>query len=292
MRAKALLSTAILAALFGSASPAAIAIPDQPSKLDVGAACDTDAQCSTTYCSFTFPLGGLYNDRTKVCRKMPATGPCTSSDQCATGNCDQATGTCAFDPRPNGQCEQNIDCLSGLCSDVQQCADPPHTPCDPLNSNCGVAYCDDTYISAYLDPYCSLLPDGARCWASWQCQSGQCGDNPRGLQCGLSLQADGTLLRAERCFEAKFCIPSTIGSACSSNGDCGDLYCNANTGRCGLAPVRSHGPGPALCDSHMYGMEPYGRRRLDSQCAALPAGSPCTHDGMCGSESCNLASGT
>ncbi|KAK0518060.1 hypothetical protein OC835_007965, partial [Tilletia horrida] len=274
MNTRTLVSAAILAALFGSASPAAIAIPDQPSKLDVGAACDTDAQCSTAYCSFFFPLGNIYNDVTKVCRRMPATGPCTSSDQCATGNCDQATGTCAFDPRPNGRCEQDIDCLSGSCSLDQTCFAPPGAPCGSSDVSCSNSLCTPPGPGPtdQQGAVCGLLPDGSRCASASQCQSGQCGDNPRGLQCGLSLQADGTLLRAERCFEAKYCIPSTFGSACSSNGDCGDLYCNAETGRCGLAPVRSRGPGPALCDSHMYGMAPYGRHRTDAKCVALPAG--------------------
>ncbi|KAK0545736.1 hypothetical protein OC844_007320 [Tilletia horrida] len=295
MHQRRLLSAAFLAAA-SLVWPAAAIIKTPDIRLDVGAACDTDAQCSTGFCSFPTPLGTIFNDMTKVCRKMPFSGPCTLSAQCSSGNCNSATGTCDYDPLPNGPCEEDIDCLSGACSLDQTCFAPPGASCSNPDLSCGNADCippparpgpsDDVSI-------CGLLPAGSRCSTASQCQSGRCGDDPASVQCGLSLQADGTLLRSERCFAAKYCLWAQSGNSCTSSDECGNLLCDPATSRCGLVPSNmADASSTSTCDSHMWAVAPYGTGRRDYKCAAFPAGTPCTRDGVCGSKSCDLATGT
>ncbi|KAE8207104.1 hypothetical protein CF327_g7416 [Tilletia walkeri] len=86
--------TSPLGRSFLSDSPALRARGDLPS----GSGCNFDADCSTGWCSFDFEIGNnaYVNYASKTCKPMPYSGPCSSSSQCSTGNCDSTSSTCAY----------------------------------------------------------------------------------------------------------------------------------------------------------------------------------------------------
>ncbi len=183
---------------------------DQPRACGASAPCPEPQHCCGGYCSFA------------AC--------CLADFECPGGYC--ASGTCrtgqrptcsAEIPCPTGRCltaaSQCVECLfSDDCASDQLYCSPGHT-CLPAGTGCTAASCGAQGLVCGADGTCRPCVSAAEC-GDQICVAGACVPCTVPSSCGLGRVCDGGVCRLDP------------GVECTTNADCGELYCNPITDRC------------------------------------------------------------
>ncbi|KAL9932631.1 hypothetical protein V8E36_008330 [Tilletia maclaganii] len=234
-----------------------------------GTLCQQNTDCLSNWCALPSEVGQSQPFEQRVCRRMPATGPCTDSSQlgeaCAAGD-ECSSGAACPDSRicpllPDfARAQSASDCRSGrittnlpdlgwsLQSDYTLirseltfaysfCA--PATldqPCDDYR-DCGILNCN------YNTRKCELGVTHSQCLSGAWCQSGLCGKGP------YTLAAN-----------SMYCQYVPAGSRCAVNTQCGTQVCDV--------------AGSKLCQKSPIG----GQRWWNEDC---PTGTKCGQQSTC-----------
>ncbi len=229
-----------------------------------GSLCLANFDCSSGVCNFAFCTAGGVADG----------GFCTNHAACASGICN--FGLCTSgDLLPGTPCTANSACRSGLCAGVciQQCGDGF---CDGVEL-CGAA---DTGLACKTD--CGQCQNGHVCVQHGDCLSGVCNF---GFCTAPASQLPGTPCTANSACRsglcAGVCIQQCGDGFCDGTELCGaadtGLACKTDCGQCQNGHVCVQN-GDCLSGACNFGF-----------CVAsssLPAGSPCTTNNACRSNSC------
>jgi hypothetical protein len=146
-------------------------------------ACTTDADCDDAKV-----CNGKESCQAGQC--LPGTPvKCAAADPCVDAACDEATGTCAQTPRPEGEacddlrfCTINDTCQAGTCVGQPRCAAP--------GNPCVVSACDERNRT------CDVTPtlEGQTCHAGTSreglCKAGLCEPNDTGCAVGGGRASD------------------------------------------------------------------------------------------------------
>jgi hypothetical protein len=246
----------------GPAPDPAPAPSPEPTKLGKkGAACSKNEACVSNSCS-----------KEKICDGLDTGASCSAAeaDQCISGLCG-ADGKCAALPKRlnDKSCEQNSDCLSGICSSI---------------TNLGLR--------------CVGIAAGKTCFADLACRSLRCGGMPGNMAC---LGADGdpcsrdkpTACASGYCATSGLCSPKplkgVIGDACQLDADCQSAVCGTNK-KCdfpvALMPNFSPCASASGCLSGLCAVIPT-RHATQTLCVPIADNAPCTSDAQCASASCS-----
>lgn len=187
------------------------------------------------------------------CAPCPLDAACQLDDDCSTGLCDPASLTCASPPGetcsdgmtnqgesdadcggpcapcgPDATCAIDDDCSTGLCDPLTfTCESPTVETCwdglsnqDESGIDCGGALC----------AACGL---GELCFASTDCQSGNCDlwDTETCVPGSQATCADAAQNDDESDVDCggATCEPCDLGAACASDLDCASLNCDVGT---------------------------------------------------------------
>ncbi|KAL9940540.1 hypothetical protein V8E36_000028 [Tilletia maclaganii] len=248
--------------------------------LGVGSLCSADADCITGWCAFPSEVGASGPREQRICRLMPAGGPCATAAQCTMSRCDPDQNVCVAAAKYE-TCVHGIDCTSRVCLDGA-CSPGPSELCQQ----------GDLCSSGVLCPEAGTCPakmDGMEPTSAWQnCVAGS---TTRFAHVGWSVQSDLSFLRSERTFDVEHCLPFRyFERPCMSDGDCGtSLVCDTDRHLCSYRPTGRQCTAPVQCSSRMCGKGPRTLDDPNDYCVPSPAGSRCAPIRRldCGSQSCS-----
>ncbi len=254
-----------------------------------GAPCEDGSKCTQgDYCLTGKCVSGYVN--------------CTASDPCLTGACDVASGTCVFQPGPDGTaCNDGNPCtVSDVCSGGK-CLSGALKEC-PSGQICAQAACDITTGTCVANPNGIACDDNNACTGGDHCQDGAClFATVQTCDDGLPCTKDSCDPVSAACSHVNAPGPCDDGSVCTQNDsctgglclgtsklNCDDGYdCTTDVCDAKLACLHTNLPSGTPCDDH-------SDCTVNDQCLGQickGTGQVCDDNNLCTENKCSLANG-
>jgi hypothetical protein len=246
-------------------------------KLPDGSPCTSSVECESSYCNYS----------TQTC-----TEHCYTDEECGAGRwCNWSSNTCLDQKADGSSCQDDNECLGGLCNFDEQCAPQPQVgdPCSgygecPLEAFCGAGgTCQERKGPG------DSCPSLDSCLAPFFCIDGRC--QMMNLECKPA-RAGEMCAYLRVCDDQSYCdlmggivckARAGAGESCTSSDTCQiDLYCAAATSGMECQPRKAAGEtcaSAAECQADLFCAVTGSGTSLT--CTAGPAGQPCAYDAPC-----------
>lgn len=244
-------------------------------RLPNGSPCESSNECESNYCNYS----------TDTC-----TEHCYTDEECGEGRyCDWSSNVCLDQKADGGYCEDDNECLGGLCTFDEKCGQAPQVgdPCSGYGECPPEAFCSNGTCQERKGPGASC-PSLDSCLAPFFCIAGRC--QMMSLECQPA-KAGEMCAWLRVCDEESYCDMmdditckprSGAGESCYTSETCqADLSCAAAGGGMECQPRKGAGEPcttAADCQPDLFCAGAYGAMT----CTAGPAGQPCDYgSGTC-----------